>query len=187
MRVLQDAGRVQGGFGAAEGASQPLTVLHEAAGVGMRNLQVAGRDHGGWSVAECRRHQLAVLLRIFFYPLSWPCRMVIGYWRSIGYAYSGLRVRSLLAAALAGSQGLLKSVFPLEMFSKNGMCERAKKDAWASALRRPTEVCSTRACRGRQCAARPAGRKCAPHPAAGRPVLPLGGSVLHPRRRSLWF
>ena len=52
-------------FGAAEGASQPLTVLREAAGFGMRVLQDAGRDQGGWSVAECRRHQLAVLLRKF--------------------------------------------------------------------------------------------------------------------------
>ena len=32
--ILHDAGRDQGGFGAAEGASQQLTVLREAAGVG---------------------------------------------------------------------------------------------------------------------------------------------------------
>ena len=63
VMILHDAGRDQGGFGAAEGTSQPLTVLHEAADFGMRNLQDAGRDQGGWSVAECRRHQLAVLLR----------------------------------------------------------------------------------------------------------------------------
>ena len=35
MRILRDAGIGQGGFGAAEGASQQLTVLREAAGVGM--------------------------------------------------------------------------------------------------------------------------------------------------------
>ena len=33
--VLHDAGIDQGGFGAAEGASQQLTVLREAAGVDM--------------------------------------------------------------------------------------------------------------------------------------------------------
>ena len=66
MVILHDAGIDQGGFGAAEGASQPLTVLHEAAGFGMRVLQDAGRDQGGWSVAECWRHQLAVLLREFW-------------------------------------------------------------------------------------------------------------------------
>ena len=65
MMILHDAGIDQGGFGAAEGTSQPLTVLHEAAGFGMRVLQDAGRDQGGWSVAECRRHQLAVLMRKF--------------------------------------------------------------------------------------------------------------------------
>ena len=65
MTILHDAGIDQGEFGAAEGASQPLTVLHEAAGFGMRVLQDAGRDQGEWSVAECRRHQLAVLLRKF--------------------------------------------------------------------------------------------------------------------------
>ena len=50
--ILHDAGRDQGGFGAAEGASQQLTVLREAAGFGMRILQDAGRDQGGWSVAD---------------------------------------------------------------------------------------------------------------------------------------
>jgi hypothetical protein len=65
MMVLHDAGIDQGGFGAAEGASQQLVVLREAADFGMRILQDAGRDQGGWSVAECRRHQLAVLLRKF--------------------------------------------------------------------------------------------------------------------------
>ena len=65
MVILHDAGIDQGGFGAAEGASQLLTVLHEAADFGMRVLQNAGRDQGGWSVADCPRHQLAVLLRKF--------------------------------------------------------------------------------------------------------------------------
>ena len=65
MIILHDAGIDQGGFGAAEGASQQLTVLREAAGFGMRILQDAGRDQGGWSVADCPRHQLAVLLRKF--------------------------------------------------------------------------------------------------------------------------
>ena len=49
----------------AEGTSQPLTVLHEAASFGMRVLQDAGRDQGGWSIADGRRPQLAVLLRKF--------------------------------------------------------------------------------------------------------------------------
>ena len=61
--ILHDAGIDQGGFGAAEGASQQLTVLREAAGFGMRILQDAGGDQGGWSVADCSRHQPAVLLR----------------------------------------------------------------------------------------------------------------------------
>ena len=65
MMILHDAGIDQGGFGAAVGASQQLTVLREAAGFGLRILQDAGRDQGGWSVAECRRHQLAELLRKF--------------------------------------------------------------------------------------------------------------------------
>ena len=49
MVILHDAGIDQGGFGAAEGASQQLTVLREAAGFGMRILQDAGRDQGGYS------------------------------------------------------------------------------------------------------------------------------------------
>ena len=54
MKILQDAGKDQGGFEAAEGASQPLTVLREAAGFGMGILPDAGRDQGGWSVfVEC--------------------------------------------------------------------------------------------------------------------------------------
>ena len=63
--ILHNAGIDQGGVGAAEGASQQLTVLHEAAGFGMRILQDAGRDQGGWSAADGPRHQLAVLLRKF--------------------------------------------------------------------------------------------------------------------------
>ena len=65
MVVRHDAGIDQGGFGAAEGASQQLTVLREAAGFGMRILQDAGRDQGGWSVADGPRHLRAVLLRKF--------------------------------------------------------------------------------------------------------------------------
>ena len=61
--ILHDAGRDQGGFGAAEGASQQLTVLREAAGFGMRILHHTGREQGGWSVADGSRPQLAVLLR----------------------------------------------------------------------------------------------------------------------------
>ena len=63
MMILHDAGRDQGGFGAAEGASQQLTVLREAAGFGMRILQDTGREQGGWSVAGGSRPPLAVLLR----------------------------------------------------------------------------------------------------------------------------
>ena len=63
MRILQDAGKDQGGYGAAKGPSQQLTVLREAAGFGMRILQDTGRDQGGWSVADGSRPQLAVLLR----------------------------------------------------------------------------------------------------------------------------
>ena len=63
MMILHDAGRDQGGFGAAEGASQQLIVLREAAGFGMRILQDTGRDQGGWSVADGSRPQLAVLFR----------------------------------------------------------------------------------------------------------------------------
>ena len=61
--ILHDAGIDQGGFGAAEGPSQQLTVLREAAGFGMRILQDTGREQGGWSVADGSRPQLAVLLR----------------------------------------------------------------------------------------------------------------------------
>ena len=61
MVILHDAGIDQGGFGAAEGASQQLTVLREAAGFDMISLQGAGRDQGGSSVANGPSHQLAVL------------------------------------------------------------------------------------------------------------------------------
>ena len=61
--ALHDAGIDQGGIGAAEGVSQQLPVLHEAAGFAMMILQDAGEDEGGWSVADCSRHQPAVLLR----------------------------------------------------------------------------------------------------------------------------
>ena len=61
MVILHDAGIDQGGFGAAEGASQQLPVLREAAGVDMTFLQDAGKDQGGWSVADGLSHQLAVL------------------------------------------------------------------------------------------------------------------------------
>ena len=63
--ILHDAGRDQGGFGAAESASQQLPVLREAAGFGMRILQDTGRDQGGWSLADGPRHRLAGLLRKF--------------------------------------------------------------------------------------------------------------------------
>ena len=60
----REGGKGKGeGFGAAEGASQQLTVLREAAGFGMRILQDTGRNKGGWSVADGSRPQLAVLLR----------------------------------------------------------------------------------------------------------------------------
>ena len=62
--ILHDAGRDQGGFGAAEGASQQLTVLREAAGFGMRILQDPGRDQGGWSVADGGTHFGAYLERL---------------------------------------------------------------------------------------------------------------------------
>ena len=65
MVILLGAGVDQGGFGAAEGASQQLTVLREAAGFDMISLQEAGRDQGGWSVADGPSHQLAVLWRKF--------------------------------------------------------------------------------------------------------------------------
>ena len=65
MRILRDAGMDsdQGGFGAAECASQRLTVLREAAGFDMISLQGAGRGQGGWSGADGPSHQLAVLVR----------------------------------------------------------------------------------------------------------------------------
>ena len=65
VRVLRGAGIGQGGFGAAEGASQQLTVLRDAAGFDMISLQDAGRGQGGWSVANRPSHQLAELLRKF--------------------------------------------------------------------------------------------------------------------------
>ena len=65
MMILHDAGIEQGGFRAAEGASQQLTVLREAAGFGMRILQDTGREEGGWSVAVGSRPQLAVLFRMY--------------------------------------------------------------------------------------------------------------------------
>ena len=65
MRVLREAGKDQGGFRAAEGASQLLTVLHEVAGFDMTGLQDAGRGQGGWSVANRPSLQLAVFLRKF--------------------------------------------------------------------------------------------------------------------------
>ena len=63
MTILHDAGRDQGGFGAAEGASQQLTVLPEAAGFDMISRLDAGRGQGGRSVADGPSHQLAVLAR----------------------------------------------------------------------------------------------------------------------------
>ena len=50
--ILHDTSKDQGGFGAAEGSSQQLTVLREAAGFDVMRLQDAGRDQGGWSGAE---------------------------------------------------------------------------------------------------------------------------------------
>ena len=43
MVFLHDAGIDQGGFGAAEGASQQLPVLREAAGFGMMSIQDTGK------------------------------------------------------------------------------------------------------------------------------------------------
>ena len=65
MRILRDAGKDsdRGGFEAAVGASQQLTVRREAAGLDMISLQDAGRDQGGWSVADGPSHPLAVLSR----------------------------------------------------------------------------------------------------------------------------
>ena len=65
MAIVHNAGIGQGGFGAAEGASQQLTVLREAAGLDMISLPDAGRDQEGGSVADGPRHQLAVLWRKF--------------------------------------------------------------------------------------------------------------------------
>ena len=65
MMSLQDAGRDQGGFGAAEGASQQLTVLREPAGFDKVILQDASRGRGGGSVANGPSHQLAILVREF--------------------------------------------------------------------------------------------------------------------------
>ena len=65
MASLHNACIGQGGFGAAEGASQQLTVLREAAGLDMISLPDAGRDQGGWSVADGPSLQLAVLWRKF--------------------------------------------------------------------------------------------------------------------------
>ena len=60
--VLHDTGIDQGGFGAAEGPAPQLTVLREAAGVGMRVLlQDTDKDQRGWSVADGPSHQPAVL------------------------------------------------------------------------------------------------------------------------------
>ena len=61
----RDAGKDQGGFGAAEGASQQLTGLREAAGFDMISLQGAGRHQGGGSGADGPSLQLAALLRKF--------------------------------------------------------------------------------------------------------------------------
>ena len=63
--ILRDAGKDQGGFRTAEGASQQLAVLPEAAGFDMTSLQDAGRDQGGWSLADGPSHQRAVLSRKF--------------------------------------------------------------------------------------------------------------------------
>ena len=52
MMILHDAGRDQGGFGAAYGTSQQLPVLREAAGFAMMVLQDAGKDQGGRSGAK---------------------------------------------------------------------------------------------------------------------------------------
>ena len=72
MVVRHDAGIDQGGVGAAEGASQQLTVLREAAGFDMRTwresfdmriLRDAGMDsdQGGFGAAECASQRLTVL------------------------------------------------------------------------------------------------------------------------------
>ena len=51
MVILHDAGIDQGGFGAAEGASQQLPVLREAAGFGTMSLQDAGRASIRWAAS----------------------------------------------------------------------------------------------------------------------------------------
>ena len=65
MMILHDADRGQGGFGAAEGASQQLTVLREAAGFDMISPQDAGGGQGGWSVANGPSQQRVVFFREF--------------------------------------------------------------------------------------------------------------------------
>ena len=67
MRILRDAGIDidQGGFGAAEGASQQLTVLREAAGFDLISLQDAGSGQGGGSVANGPSQQRVVLFGKF--------------------------------------------------------------------------------------------------------------------------
>ena len=50
--ILHNAGIDRCGFGAADGASQQLPVLREAAGFAMMILQDAGKDQGGWSGAK---------------------------------------------------------------------------------------------------------------------------------------
>ena len=50
--ILHNAGIDPGGFGAAEGASQQLTILRDAAGFDMITLHDARRDQEGWSVAN---------------------------------------------------------------------------------------------------------------------------------------
>ena len=67
MVIPRDAGKDQGGFRAAEDASQQLTVLREAAGFDKVILQDAGRGQGGWSVANGPSQQLGVLLRKFLH------------------------------------------------------------------------------------------------------------------------
>ena len=64
MMMLQDTGRDQGGFGAADSPTHQLTVLRKA-GFDTMILQDTGRDQGGWSVADGPTLQLAVLLRKF--------------------------------------------------------------------------------------------------------------------------
>ena len=68
--ILHDASIDQGGFGAADGASQQLPVLREAAGFGMMILQDAGRDQGAWSVADGPSHQLEVLKKVVWHDDS---------------------------------------------------------------------------------------------------------------------